>query len=184
MHAQKLMGLLFNNMNFFPVSNKSQSAVIASVLLILIVMVSAVIIMSFVVPFVRNQLSGADCLDVSGKMQITNNLQYTCYNVSSGKMHLQVHYEDLENITKGFQITIESGGSSSSHSIIDGETTTNITMLDGIAILEQPGKNEERTYDISVSSKPESISIYPVLLNKKTCDLSDSLISVNNCVVF
>jgi len=163
-----------------PGSKRSQSGVIGAVLLILIVIVTAMVVMSFVVPFVKKQLEGTGGLEVIGKIEITNNLQYTCYN--STNMSLQIHYGDIENLTQGFQVTINSEGSSKSFDIISGTTADNISMLDGTEKLILPGKNEERTYVLEgIDTIPDSIEIYPILINGDRCEASDSLTSISTC---
>jgi len=158
---------------------KAQSGIIAAVLLILIVIIAAMIVLTFVVPFVKDQLQGGDCLAVAGKMEITTNPRYTCYNSTSEILNIQVHYGDLENLTKGFQLTIESAGKSKSIEVVPG--TTDVKMYDG-GTIELPGKNEERTYNITnITSTPESIEIYPILNSGKTCDASDSATSIALC---
>jgi len=159
---------------------KAQSQIVGAVILILIVIASAMVIMAFVIPFIENQLSGTECLDVSGKILIKNNPTYTCYESTETNMSVQILVKDIQNLTKGFQISVESGGSSNSISVVNG-TTDNVYMLGGEAI-EVPGRNEERTYIISgISNLPDSISVYPILNDGKTCDSSDVLNTVVNC---
>ena len=162
------------------VNKKAQSQVVGAVILILIVIASAMVIMGFILPFIKNQLSGTECLDVSGKILIKNNPTYTCYESTTTNMSVQILVKDVQNITKGFQISVESGGSSKSVSVING-TTDNVYML-GSGAIEVPGRNEERTYIISgINNLPDSVSVYPILNNGKTCDASDVLNSVVNC---
>ncbi len=163
-------------------SKRSQSQIIGSVLLILLVLISAMIIMAFVVPFVKNKLSGTECLDVIDKFQIKNNPTYTCYDLSSTNMNVQVHVGDVQNLTKGFQINVEFGGSSKAVSVFPG-TTDDVIMYEGSSDIELPGKNEERTYVISgIDSLPDSISVYPILKDDKSCEVSDVLNNVVNCL--
>ena len=161
-------------------TKKSQAGIIGAVLLILIVLVVAMIVMSFVVPFVRDRLEGGGCLDVAGEIEITNNLQYTCYNATADNMSVQIHYGDIENLTQGFQITIGSSGASESFEVVP-ETSDSITMLGGGSV-ELPGKNEERTYILGgIDPIPEFIEVYPILSNGNACDASSSLTKVSNC---
>jgi flagellin-like protein len=158
---------------------KSQSGIIAAVLLILIVIVSALVVMSFVVPFVKKQLEGTGCLDVAGGIEIANNLQYTCYNPDSSVLSVQIHYGDVANLTNGFHISVGGGGTSSTIKI--PEDDTKFEMYNG-APTSLPGNNEERTYNLSgISSLPEAITVYPILSNGDVCDLSDSITSITTC---
>ncbi len=166
--------------NILSKSKCSQSQVVGAVVLILIVIASAMVIMSFIIPFIRDQLSGTECLDVAGKILIKNNPAYTCYDLPTTNMSVQILFKDIQNLTKGFQINVESGGSSKSVSVISG-TTDEVYMLNGGAV-EVPGKNEERTYIITgINSLPDSVSVYPILNNDKTCDASDVMTTVVSC---
>lgn len=161
-------------------SKRSQSQIVGAVILILLVVASAMVIMAFVLPFIRNQLSGTECLDVSGKILIKNNPSYTCYDLSTTNMSVQILVKDVQNITKGFQINVEFGGSSKSVSVISG-TTDDVYMRNGGAV-EVPGRNEERTYIITgITSLPDSVSVYPILNDGKTCDASDVMTTVVSC---
>jgi len=156
-----------------------QSQVIATVLLILLVVVSAFIIMGFVTPFIKNQLSSTDCIKVADKIQIKNSLDYTCYDSVSSEMNVQVYMGDSEDLINGFKISVEFGGSSKAVEVSEG--SSEVQMYGGGAV-EIPGKNEERTYIISdISSLPDSVNVYPMLKNGKTCESSDILIEVNEC---
>jgi len=58
---------------------RSQTQVVATVLLILITVVLVVVVFTFLTPFVNKQLEGSGCLKVSEQVLIQNNIQYTCY---------------------------------------------------------------------------------------------------------
>ena len=165
---------------------RAQSEIISTVLLITISIIAIVIITAFAIPFVQERLSGAKCIDLAGKVIIKNNPDYTCYNDTKKNLTVQVHFGDIEKeAIKGIQIIVNEAGSSSSFEIINGSVsgTNNVYMFSGSDI-ELPGKNEERTYIlININSRPEAISIYPFLENKKTCpDVSESLVNIDNCV--
>ena len=166
-------------------SKRSQSGIIAAVLLIMIVIISAVVIISFVVPFVKERLEGGDCLDLVGKIEIRNNLQYTCYNSTSNNLNLQIHYGDIQNLTKGFQVSVGFSGQSEPFTVIP-TPVGDVTMYpDEDPDILIPGKNQERTYILGgITNLPESIEVYPILKNGKTCDSSDSLAFVSECVSY
>ena len=160
------------------VNIKSQSGIIGAVLLILIVIISAMVVMAFAIPFVKERLGGGGGLEVAGEITIKNSLQYTCYNATQKNMSVQIHYGDIQNLTKGFQINVGVSGSSLSYVIPDDAT---VVMYDG-STLEIPGANLESTYVLSgVPSLPEYVEVYPILVNGDVCDKSDSLTSVSKC---
>ena len=159
--------------------DKAQSQIVGTVLLILLVIVAAMIIMGFVIPFINKQLSSTGCLDVVDGIQIKNNLDYTCYDSTVPNLRVQIHMGDIVNLTKGFQLSVESGGSSDVFEISDN-SDTDVSMYDETEV-EVPGKNEERTYVIDgIDSLPESISVYPILNNGDTCD-PYTLNVINEC---
>tara|TARA_Y100000310_G_C20614270_1_gene779753 strand:+ start:115 stop:618 length:504 start_codon:yes stop_codon:yes gene_type:complete len=163
-------------------NKKAQAGIIGTVLLILIVITATMVVISFVLPFVRERLEGGDCVNVAGEIEIKNNLQYTCYNSTSNKMSVQIGYGDIENLTNGFQLSIGSSGESQSFEILSGATADSVTMLDGSTTMQLPGKNGIRTYLFAeITSVPESVEIYPILKNNKACDVSDSLTLINIC---
>ena len=165
---------------------KAQAQVISTILLILLAISVAAVIMAFVIPFVRNQLSSSDCFDVADKLEITNHPQYTCYDDSNSfdkNMFVQVRLKDTDKIL-GF--TIELGGpSTETFKIKEGESTAGVGMYKQVKgdPLELPGQNQERTYNISRSEIPQLIRIYPIIEGDKTCSESSSITTVNDCFI-
>jgi len=80
-----------NQSKLMPISKRSQSQIITTILLILIGVIAAGIIMSFIIPFIKDKLQGGDCLDVVNKIEISSG--YTCYNTTDdlNYTHVQVH---------------------------------------------------------------------------------------------
>lgn len=157
----------------------AQSAIVSSVLLILLVIVTAMLVFAFVVPFVKERLSSGDCLDVTGKIEVSSG--YTCYNGSA--MQIQVHVLEIRNLIEG--ISIELGGASTNNfKILNNTNITGVNMCDGSKILEvPPADNTERTYVIT-ADKPNVIRVYPILKGGKTCDASDIITSIEDCSLF
>ncbi|MBD3253095.1 hypothetical protein GF386_05150 [Candidatus Pacearchaeota archaeon] len=164
-----------------PSSKRSQSQVVTTVLLILIVMVTTGIIIGFVVPLVRNQLSEGDCLQFINKIEISSNNQYTCYNNTASYMLVQIRMGDIEEELGG--IVIEAGGATTqTFEIKDGAAPDDVEMYDG-GNIEIPGRNEARTYNLTtVNSQPEIIKVYPLMVNNRTCSAADVLNTISVCV--
>lgn len=157
-------------------SKCSQSAIISSVLLILLVVVATMLIFAFVLPFVKERLSSGDCLDVTGKIEISSG--YTCYNGTA--MQVQVHILEIRNLIDGFSIEL-GGASTNNYKILNNTVVTKVKMCNGIQTLEvPPSDNTERTYVIN-GTKPNVIRIYPILKGGKTCDASDSITEISDC---
>ncbi len=162
-------------------NKKGVSPIVATILLILLTIVLIFTISTFVVPFVKDQLSRGDCFSYVGKLEVTDNIAYTCYKstVTPKIMNVQVHRGDVD--LNSMKIII--GGASSSIFIIkDGITDPNIVMFDGTTTLTLPQKNGEKTYTLkNVNTIPESISVAPVMTNGKTCDLTDTVTFISAC---
>lgn len=166
-------------------SNRSQSEVVATVLLILLVIVAVTIITTFAVPFVRDQLSKSDCLSVTGedKLGITDSIEYTCYNSSKPEMLVQIHVGDIYDKINGFSIEI-GGATTNTYDITKDSAPAGVTPY-GPGGVEVPAGNTERTYRIDLTGQgdPKTLKVYPILTNGENCDYSDSLTSIPACFV-
>lgn len=180
--TSRLHSVILNNI--LPKCKRSQGEVISTILLILLVISAIAIIAAFAIPFVKNQLSKSDCLEVveEDKVGITEDIQYSCYDSAFEQMRVQIHIGNVADKINGFSIEI-GGASTESFEIINQSTNPRISMFDGGSV-ELPGKNTEKTYVINgITEKPQTLNIYPKLKNGKTCDSSDSLNVVENCLV-
>ena len=167
-------------------NKKSQSQVVTAVLLILIVITLVFIVMNFVVPFVKNQLSGSDCFEVAGKIDISNSPTYTCFKAVTGVdndvTNVQIHIDDINASLEGIKIEL-GGASSKAFEIKRGAPEGDVEMYDATAtVLELPGNNEERTYKITREGAPDYIKVYPILAGGKTCESSDTIERVPMCL--
>jgi flagellin-like protein len=171
-----------SSIKLLPNSKLSQSEVVSTVLLIMITVVAVTVIIAFVIPFVKKQLSGSDCLEVANKLEVVNNIDYTCYDNDVREMHVQIHVGDVgSDKINGFLISVGSA-SSSAFRIINNTGTTGIKMYNGNDVLEVPGKDEERTYNISgITTKPSKIKITPVLVDGRTCESAGVLNRIEFC---
>jgi flagellin-like protein len=160
---------------------KSQSEIIGTVLMILIVVAAVVILGNIVVPMIQELLGDSgNCFEASNKVRVEEG-KYTCFNDSQDEMYVQIHMEDLD--IKGFKIEV-TGVKSRTVEITNGKdgTVEKVTMYRDSATLEMPPKNGASVYNISgISEKPDSIKVYPILKNEKVCEASHSINEVNNC---
>lgn len=162
--------------------NKSQSEVITTVLLILLVIVGITILSSAVISFIKPMLENK-CFEVMDQVQISRSSQYTCYNSSSNESYVKVHIGDKRDKLDGFIIEL-GGASTQSIKVTEYDPPSNVRMYNGAMNLELPNKNEDRTYVIQgVTEKPDIIKLYPVLSDGKSCDPSDVLDVIDNCFV-
>jgi flagellin-like protein len=161
---------------------KSQSQIIGAVLLILLVISLIVILMTYLQPWIIGILGQGDCFEVTNKIQISDNVKYTCYNDSgTGTLNVQIHLGNAD--VKGFKIEL-GGASSKTYEITQGENVkvTGVTMLNGSEVIYIPSKDESRTYTIDSAEKPDSLKVYPILKNGRICPSTDSLENVEYCI--
>lgn len=141
-----------------------------------------------VVPFVKDKLSGSECLDFVDKISLTNSPRYSCFDDSVDEYRVQIHIGDVNKSLQS--IVLEFGGASSKTINIEAGNANadNIWMYDKTDsdALELPGSNEERTYVFSstiFTNIPESIRVYPKLKGGKTCPSSGELAPIPLCTI-
>jgi flagellin-like protein len=70
-------------------NKKGISAIVATVLIILITVAAVTIIWAAIIPMISNELDGAtECFDASAALSVITD--YSCYNESSGNVSVQV----------------------------------------------------------------------------------------------
>ena len=160
-------------------SRRSQSQVVSTILLILISISAIVVIISFVMPLINDQLSESDCFEVLDEVTIVNSPVYTCY--TSGKMNVRIAINENKDLD-GFVIVLGDDITSESYEIREGVTSVSgVEMYDGNAVIEVPGKKGERTYGITRASSPNFVDVYPILKSGKICPSPQTLNNVNLC---
>lgn len=159
---------------------KGISAVVATVLIILITVAAVTIIWAAIIPLISNQLEeGTACLDATQGLSIVNK-GYTCKNASTvtstgstipGFVSLQVKHGSKDLNLKDIQVAVTTGGTSQTLSLrtlgliplprinaekvfklVEDPTKWNAKDVDKIAIAAVIGVgNTERTCDTSAA---------------------------------
>ncbi|MEK6859195.1 MAG: hypothetical protein AABX54_00115 [Nanoarchaeota archaeon] len=167
-------------------NSRSQAEVVTTVLLILISIAAIVIVMSYILPFIKNKSSESNCFDFAGKIEIVNS-EFTCYDASAKKMLVQIGVKDIdakkESLVTSLKIMVGEEGGSEIFEITNsgGNPAGKISTYNGSAI-KIPKNGQEKTYNLTVSKKPISIDIYPILETKYVCNEIGSKISaINSC---
>jgi len=159
-------------------SKRSQSEVVSTVLLVLLVIAASVFLIAFVVPLVKQLLEGSKCNDYMGKITIANDEKYTCYDNIGKRLLLRVKLDSsigtLAETIKGLRIILETSGSDSkSFEIIPPSSNPqmSVVMNNGELALAIPGLiRNEITYNISnINLRPNATLIYPILNGSQTC---------------
>ena len=176
------------------IKKRGVSAVVATVLIILVTIASVGIVARFVVPFVKNNLQeGSECVPYRGYLAIDPSFDLTCYNVSSTSFKYGITVKasgkaSLAENMKGIQIVLSSrsNGESNSLKVLEGSASSSdvngVKMLDSESAIEIPKAGETRTYVVNGGNKAYSIlEIYPVLENGRVCERSDK-VDVDLCL--
>lgn len=155
---------------------KGISAVVATVLIILITIAAVTIIWAAIIPMISDQLdSGIVCLDAVSALQIKEG-GYTCRDGTNVSIQIKHGSKDID--LADIQVLLSSGGSTVSYSLIDNSTTISPT---GMNVSKLPDPNEEKTYIINASAigVVDKVQIAPVLIagnTEKPCDVSASIV--------
>lgn len=148
------------------------SAVIATVLLIMLTVTAVALIAGVIIPFVRNQLDTSKrCFDVTDQISIVQGT-FTCYNSSSTKIMIKRTSKDFE--LKGFLISLSNKSSSQVYRIYNNSETSGVIMYDNGQILKIPEQGGANTYVFSFSS--DYALIAPILEGDLICkEISENI---------
>lgn len=130
------------------------SAVVTTVLLILISVIAVILIAGFIIPMIKNSLSeGTSCFDLVGYIQVLDN-QYSCYNSTTTNVMIE---RGMDNLTiSGITLSIMSAGNSKRYDI----NSTNIPL---------PGN--AKTYNLGLTyANGNVVKIASVTQSGKICD--------------
>ena len=161
---------------------KGISEVVATVIMIGLVMAAAAIIWGVVKGMLDRQMVDTEnCMGSHGKAKLYSGA--TCYNgaATSGEFYFYVETSDA-NLSKIIVSVYTSGGSktieipsSSGYSDVREYDSKNYNTP-----LNHLGPNSGKRYVLNISSRPESISVVPVV-GKTQCSVSDTITSIRNC---
>ena len=156
-------------------SKKGISAVVATVLMILITVAAVTIIWAAIIPLINNQLDkGQACFDAISQVSLPDQ-GYSCVSFDGKNATLQIKRGSLDIELVDAQVIFSSSGNSYSFALSD--PTTTIIPSGEITF---PHVNEERVYVIDTSSitgKIETVKIAPVVQignSQEVCDVSSS----------
>jgi flagellin-like protein len=152
---------------------KGISAIVATVLIILITVAAVTIIWAAIIPMISNQLDkGVICLDAVSQVQLRDE-GYTCYNTSINsdnyyEVSLQVGRGSGEFELADIQVLVSVGGTTTPIDLV-GDGVVNITDL--------PGPNGAEVFVVNGSNFNETtkISIAPIVKvgnTQEACDIS------------
>ncbi|MFH1501306.1 MAG: type IV pilin N-terminal domain-containing protein [archaeon] len=170
---------------------KGVSPVIASVLMVLVTIVAVALISAFLIPLVKDNLTGGgNCFKVIGKLDINTDTGYTCYNITGDTVLVMVERgyleEDIDIVGLNFYIT--AGAERQSYEVTNGDSDPGIRMYNesgynSSLYLPKEGGALTYVFDMAaVSSTPEAVEVSAVLDDGKVCDPVFS--NLPKCAVF
>ncbi len=152
-------------------TKRSQAELITTVLLILIAIAAVVLISTFVINMVRQNLKGTECFDTTG--QFTINLEgYTYYNSSDNKTSISIERGEKEFNLTGISISLGTEASMKTFTIKPSGGSSEVSMYNGGNII-LPASSETVTYVINLTGTSiKSVTrakIAPVMLQNRIC---------------
>ncbi len=168
---------------------RALSTVIATVLLILLVLVTTTIVWTFVKNMVTERTEGVqECFEAQSAGKVVLNNYYTCYNKTTNEVQFSINIGDID--INALVVLISTGGESRSFTITNNDTViSNLKPYKGeySTPVKLPGKNEGKTYvaggfgtDIE---KVDWIKLSPIV-GTKQCGSSDEDYEIASCALF
>lgn len=165
-------------------NKKGLSAIVATVLIIMITVVSAAVIAKFIVPFVRDGLSSStECVRYDSYFSFDDALKYNCYYGQEYNISIKaIGTEDSENRVIGFNLVLYSDGSSKALSVKNGDPISQIKMFNStMTSIVIPSPGETRTYHYTDGTFYTKGDIYPILKSGKICERRNDQITFSGC---
>ena len=157
-------------------SKKALSAVVATVLIILITVAAVTIIWAAIIPMIKNKISGGSlCLDAVSQVSLVKDGGYTCYTKNSSGSVLNLSLQ-ITHGAKDFDL-------SDIQVLVSSEGNTKTFMLSNLN-LSMPGINEEKVYQININktrtvTSLDKVQIAPIVKvgsTQETCDISSEAV--------
>ena len=154
---------------------KAISAVVATVLIILITVAAVTIIWAAIIPMINNQISGGtQCLDAVSQLQLVTDQGYTCKNADNISLHVKLGASAVG--VDDMQILVSAGGDTTSFKYSNATTKLSGTL---------PTKNGQSVIVINTAGITgiSEVSIAPIVTvgnTRETCDVS-STVTLSDC---
>ena len=158
---------------------KALSAIISTLILIIMVLVATTTVWIFVKKNVNGNLEQAKtCYDILGKIKL--NSEYTCYDRVSQATHFSI---EVGNITLDkLLVGLKTEDDSVVYTLTNQEQTIpGLKNYDNTDQVKLPDKNSESTFiSTGLTTEPTTIEIAPII-NNKNCDIIDSISDIGFC---
>ncbi len=156
-------------------NKRGLSPVIATVLVIMLTVIAAGIIASFVIPFVRDNLEeSGSCFEVLQAVEFAET-GFNCYNESLTGFQTGFSVSISDERVDSFRIILSQTGSTTPYTINESGQNADLKMLTGSFgdALTMPDVGGTRTY--VVNGEYENAQVAAVLASGNICDISDSV---------
>jgi len=155
-------------------NKKAVSSIIATVLLILITIVSISVLTFIIIPFVKNSLNeGTNCFQVIDKIEIINEASCYTFSPSPGTSKVKVKAGNIN--LEGIYLIIEKNDEEISYEIKNNSIISEIN--NGNALKLPASGGGEKTYNFNFKSTKAGVGI---IVNDKRCGISDET-TLNIC---
>lgn len=165
-------------------NKKALSAVVATVILILLVVAATAIVWTFVNKLVKEKTSQTEtCFDVESGEKVTLNNYYTCYDSATGEVQFSLSIADVD--VDEVLVSILAGGSTKSFTIKNESTViNNLRYYNSVpGAVQLPERNAGLTYVASGfigNSKIDWIKISPII-DGRQCATTDTINEIESC---
>ncbi|MBU3923602.1 MAG: hypothetical protein KJ592_01680 [Nanoarchaeota archaeon] len=143
------------------------SAIVATVLIILITVAAVTIIWAAIIPLVTDSLAGATECQAADRALMLENKGYTCIDATTGIVKVQVSLGSEDVVLTGVQILVSTAGSTSAEEIFTG----------------LPLANEEKVLTTNLPYVGATgVSVAPMITvggSSKTCTVSNEVALVD-----
>lgn len=162
-------------------SKKSQSEIITTVLLILISIAAVVLVSSFILNMVRDNLKGTECFQTTGQIELKMEDGFTFFNNSGDKMlYLSIGRGIKDFNLSGIIVVYSNDRNSETKKIKAGTIDGNIYYYnnagnwDNLTSISVPSAGQMKAYRMNVGGMTvKKVTIYPILQSGQECENAD-----------
>ncbi len=162
-------------------SKKGQSEIITTVLLILISIAAVVLVSSFILNMVRDNLKGTECFQTTGQLELKMEDGFTFFNNTDKLLYLSIGRGIKDFNLSGIIVVYSNDRNSENKKIkagtIDGLIYyyNNVGLWDNSTAISVPGPGQMKAYKLNVSTIGliTKATIYPILQGGQECENGD-----------
>jgi hypothetical protein len=163
--------------------NRGFSAVVATVLIVSLTVIVGAVLAAFVVPFVKDNLSGStSCVPVQTYYTFDGSLGHNCYTPSSYRFSIaeRADTKGAEEVI-GFNLVVQGTEGSGTMFQARAGTGENLRALNANTYPGLPGPGNIKTYRNDTSARYTSAKLYAVLASGKSCEQQEGSITLRQC---